>query len=99
MDKGKTPLAIFLDFSGTRAQNKLQTSNKLTLNCKKSKFIVFYKPPRKTVIPEILIDNENICCVDEFIFLRLTITRHLSWKNILIKYLIKLAKYLVCLIN
>ena len=43
-------------------------SNKLSLNGKKSKCIVFYKPPRKTVIPELLIDNEEICCVDEFNF-------------------------------
>ena len=43
-------------------------SNKLSLNCKKSKFIVFYKPPRKTVIPEIIIDNEKFFCVDELIF-------------------------------
>ena len=41
-------------------------SNKLSLNCKFFKFIVCYKPPWKTVIPEVLIDNLIICCVDEF---------------------------------
>ena len=46
-------------------------SNKLFSNFKKSKFIVFYKPPRKTAIPEIIIDNENICCVDEFNFFQI----------------------------
>ena len=67
-------------------------SNKLSLNCKKSKFIVFYKPPRKTVIPELLIDNEKICCVDEFTFLGLTITKHLSWKKHLDKISNKISK-------
>ena len=56
-------------------------SKKLSLNCKKSKCIVFYKPIRKTVIPELLIDNEKICCVDELHFLGLTINKHLSWKK------------------
>ena len=56
-------------------------SKKLSLSCKKSKFIVFYKPIRKTVIPELLIDNEKICCVDELHFLGLTINKHLSWKK------------------
>ena len=56
-------------------------SNKLSLNCKRSKFIVFYKPPSKTVIPEIVIDNEKNCCVDKFNFLWHTITKHLSWKK------------------
>ena len=67
-------------------------SNKLSLNCKKSKFIVFYKPPRKTVIPELLIDNEKICCVDEFNFLGLTITKHLSWKTHIDKISNKISK-------
>ena len=56
-------------------------SNKLSLNFKKFKFIVFYKPPRITVIPEILIDKEKMCCVDELNFLGLTITKHLGWKK------------------
>ena len=67
-------------------------SNKLSLNCKKSKFIVFYKPPRKTVIPELLFDNEKICCVDEFNFLGLTITKHLSWKKHIDKISNKISK-------
>ena len=67
-------------------------SNKLSLNCKKSKFIVFYKPPRKTVIPELLIDNEKICCVDEFNFLGLTITKQLSWKKHIDKISNKISK-------
>ena len=68
-------------------------SNKLSLNYKKSKFIVFYKPPRKTVIPELLICNEKICCVDEFNFLGLiTITKHLSWKKNIDKIANKISK-------
>ena len=67
-------------------------SNKLSLNCKKSKFIVFYQPPGKTVIPELLIDNEKICCVDELIFLGLTITKHLSWKKHIDKISNKISK-------
>ena len=67
-------------------------SNKLSSNCKKSKFIVFYKPPRKTVIPELLIDNEKICGVDEFNFLGLTVTKHLSWKKHIDKISNKISK-------
>ena len=67
-------------------------SNKVSLNCKKSKFIVLYIPPRKTVIPELIIDNEKICCVDEFNFLGLTITQHLSWKKHIDKISNKISK-------
>ena len=67
-------------------------SNKLSLNCKKSKFIVFYKPLRETVIPEIIIDNEKICCVDEFNCLGLTITKHLNWKKHIHKISNKISK-------
>ena len=47
---------------------KWRKSNKLFLNCKKAKIIVFYKPPRKTVIPELLIDNEKFVVLMNLIF-------------------------------
>ena len=46
----------------------------------------------KTVIPEFLIDNEKICCVDELNFLGLTITKHLSWKKHIDKISNKISK-------
>ena len=53
--------------------------NKLSLNVKKSKFILFHMPQKKIVVPNLSIDNTEIECVDEFNFLGITIHKHLKW--------------------
>ena len=53
--------------------------NKLSINVKQSKFIVFHMPQKQVNIPNIEIENIKIEFSDEFIFLGLTIHKHLKW--------------------
>ena len=55
--------------------------NKLSLNIKKSKFMVFHMPQKKIIYPTLFIDNVNIDCVDEFNFLGIIIHKHLTWNS------------------
>ena len=52
--------------------------NKLSINIKKSKFMVFHMPQKQVNIPNIEIENINIEFADEFNFLWLTIHKHLK---------------------
>ena len=56
--------------------------NKLSLNVKKTKFMIFHYWQRdiSTYIPEIIIDNIPIERVRDFNFLGLTIDDHMTWK-------------------
>ena len=53
----------------------------LSPNCDKSKFMLFYKPPRKIHIPNIKLNNNDIDHVNEFNFLGLLINNNLTWKT------------------
>ena len=55
--------------------------NKLSINIKKSKFIVFHMPQKQVNIPNIEIENIKIEFADEFNFLGLTIHKHLKWDS------------------
>ena len=55
--------------------------NKLSINIKKSKFMVFHMPQKQVNIPNIEIENIKIEFADEFIFLWLTIHKHLKWDS------------------
>ena len=52
--------------------------NKLSINIKKSKFMVFHMPQKQVNIPNIKIENIKIEFADEFNFLGLTIHKHLK---------------------
>ena len=52
--------------------------NKLSLNVKKTKLIVFRMPPKKIEIPLLKITGTEIECVDQFNLLGITIDSHLS---------------------
>ena len=52
-------------------------ANSLSPNCDKSKFMLFYKPPRKIHIPSIKLNNNDIDHVNEFNFLGLLINNNL----------------------
>ena len=56
-------------------------ANLLSPNCDKSKFMLFYKPPRKIHIPNIKLNNNDIDHVKEFKFLGLLINNNLTWKT------------------
>ena len=55
--------------------------NKLSINTKKSKFMVFHMPQKQVNIPNIAIENIKIEFADEFNFLGLTIHKHLKWDS------------------
>ena len=52
--------------------------NKLSINIKKSKFMVFHMPQKQVNIPNIEIENIKIEFADKFNFLGLTIHKHLK---------------------
>ena len=53
--------------------------NKLTLNVKKSKFMLFYMPDIQ--ISNLHINNIKLECLDSFNFLGITIDKHLTWRE------------------
>ena len=55
--------------------------NKLSINIKKSKFIVFHMPQKQVNIQNIEIENIKIEFVDEFYFSGSTIHKHLKWDS------------------
>ena len=66
--------------------------NKLSLNKTKTKMMVFHKPQRKIIIPEIKIDGTIINCVDDFNLLGVTLDKHLTWKSHINKVSNKIAR-------
>ena len=55
--------------------------NKLSINIKKLKFMVFHMPKKQVNIPNIVIENIEIESADEFNFLGLTLHKHLKWDS------------------
>ena len=70
--------------------------NKLSLNVKKTKFMIFHHYQRniKNIIPTLKINSETIENVNEFYFLGLTIDEHLNWKPHIQKISNKIARTL-----
>ena len=66
--------------------------NKLSLNAKKTKFMIFSNPQKVITTPDILVDNTKIECVDNFNFLGITLDRHLNWNAHLDKIATKLSQ-------
>ena len=64
----------------TKVEDCLKLS-KLSINIKKSKFMVFHMPQKQINIPNIEIENIKIESADEFNFLWLTIHKHLKWDS------------------
>ena len=55
-------------------------ANRLSLNTLKSKFMLYYKPPKRVPIPVLKVNNTEITSVDTFNFLGLSINKNLNWK-------------------
>ena len=55
------------------------SSNKLSLNIKKAKFMVFYTPQRRVNYPVLKLNNVNIERVSQFNFLGVVINSTLKW--------------------
>ena len=70
--------------------------NKLSLNVKKTKFMIFhhYQRNMNNIIPTLKMNSETIENVSEFNFLGLTIHEHLNWKPHIQKISNKIARTL-----
>ena len=68
--------------------SKWLAANKLSLNVKKTKYMVFHTPQKKVTYPEIIINNILIERVSEFSFLGITFNSNLKW-HIHINYITK----------
>jgi hypothetical protein len=66
--------------------------NKLSLNPDKTKAMIFHLPQRNVCTPNLHIDNSPIEFVNSFNFLGITIDKHLSWKDHIIKISQKISK-------
>ena len=55
--------------------------NKLSLNVKKTKAMIFHMPQKKVQLPLLRIAESNIEYVDHFNFLGITINKHLNWAS------------------
>ena len=69
--------------------------NSLSINIKKTKFMMFYNPQRKLnqqEIPNLCINNEKIKLVEKFDFLGITFDTFLNWKPYIDKIATKISK-------
>jgi hypothetical protein len=67
--------------------------NKLSLNIKKTKFMIFHMRQKQNVYkPTIYIDGIEIECVDSFDFLGITLDKHLNWNSHVNKIANKISK-------
>ena len=53
--------------------------NKLSLNIKKTKAMLFHMPQKKSIVPKIKINGTIIAFVDNFNFLGINLNKHLNW--------------------
>lgn len=86
------------ELSSLKINNALQDvshwlkANKLSLNVKKTKFMIFHHPNKQYVSPILKINDTIIERVKSFNFLGLTIDENLTWKAHLNKVVTKLSK-------
>jgi len=68
--------------------------NKLTLNCNKSKAMIFHLPQKRLVYPDIIMNNTQIEYVNSFNYLGIHISKDLGWNmhtDIITKKISKVA--------
>ena len=66
--------------------------NKLSLNCNKTKAMVFYPPQKRISQPNLIINDQSINFEDNFDFLGITINKHLNWTTHVSKISKKISK-------
>ena len=64
----------------------------MSLNTSKSKFMGFFQRQKRVTIPNIKINNTDLQCIDNFIFLGLTFNKHLGWADHVNKLSNKICK-------
>ena len=95
-------LNTFKDQGGRIQNNKINNelnkinnclkANKLSLNVKKTKFMIFRKPQKKVEIHVLHIGGENIDCVNNFNCLGIVLNHHLNWHSHTTKIANKICK-------
>jgi hypothetical protein len=66
--------------------------NKLSLNCSKTKAMLFHPHQKKVIQPALKINNQSISFEDNFDFLGVTINKNLNWTNHASKISKKISK-------
>ena len=73
-------------------------ANKLCLNVKKTKFMVFHSSRRHITLPKLQINGSSIDCVDTFNYLGIYIDKHLNW-NAHISHVKRKIGHVSCILN
>ena len=68
--------------------------NKLSLNTKKTKEMIFHMPQKQVTTPKLEIDGTCIECVNGFNYLGITIDKHLNWQDHINSIANKISKYI-----
>ena len=82
----------------TISDNIKRNLQKLSLNVKNSKLLLFYMPGRNVIIPNLYINSIKLECLDSLNFLGITIDKHLTWKEHIHLFANKIYR-IVCVIN
>ena len=68
--------------------------NKLSLNTKKTKAMIFHMPQKQVTTPKLEIDGTSIEFVNSFNYLGITVDKHLSWQDHINSIANKISKYI-----
>ena len=68
--------------------------NKLSLNIKKTKMMIYHMPQKIVTPPKVEINGTSIECVSSFNYLGITIDKHLNWQHHINSIANKISKYI-----
>ena len=68
--------------------------NRLSLNTKKTKAMIFHMPEKQVTTPTLEIDETSIEFVNNFNYLGITIDKHMSWQDHINNIANKISKYI-----
>jgi hypothetical protein len=74
------PIHETINFELSKISNWMK-ANKLSLNCDKTKAMIFHMPQKSVTVPKLSINDVDIQFVKHFNFLGITVDENLSWKN------------------
>ena len=57
------------------------TQNKLLINTSKTKMTVFHMPQKHVLYPKVILIDEEIEIVNDFIFLGIILNKHMKWTS------------------
>ena len=74
--------------------SELLKVNKLSLNTKKTKAMIFHMPQKQVATPKLEIDGTSIEFVNSFNYLGITRDKHLNWQDHINSIANKISKYI-----